>query len=118
MARFQREEIAQQQPDFVVFPDFETPVAPAAGPQAVFLKKSLDRDRTDFDAGDRMTFAGQPQQIPAFTAQRREHSLARRHLQPAPKLLEVNVDVVLVKADFGPRPAFVPKAWVHGIPRS
>jgi len=52
-----------------------------------------------------MTFTGQPQQIPAFTAQRREHSLARRHLQPVPKLLEVKVDIVLVKADSRFRPA-------------
>jgi hypothetical protein len=35
--------------------------------------------------------------------------LAGLQFQTIPKLLEMDVDVLLVKADLGPRPAFVPK---------
>ncbi len=114
MLGFQVEKITEQNTDLIDFPDLERPFPPASRLQPVLGEKRFDREPADFHAGHRMAFAGQPQQVAALAAQRGEHPLTGTQVELGPELLEMNVDVLLVKTDLASLPAFVPKTRFHG----
>jgi hypothetical protein len=62
-----------------------------------------------------MSLLAQPAHIERLAAQGHEHRRVLWHTQVGPVLLQVSVDVALMKTDFVARPAIDPELTVHGL---